>query len=510
MTSMRNLTDVIKEKPWLGWVIFFATILIVFLLGMLASSIMERRAEAVFAYTPQVEYSQFEPRNDVWGLNFPREYQSYLQTADTSLRTKYCGSAAIDMLERDSRLVVLWAGYAFSKEYEQSRGHYYAVQDIRNTLRTGSPIDGQKSPQPNTCWTCKSPDVPRLMNEKGISGFYEGTWETLGPEINNSIGCSDCHDAKTMNLRISRPGLIEAFERMGKDINKSSPQEMRSLVCAQCHVEYYFNKTREDAKGVAYLTFPWDNGFNVEAIEEYYDRNNFTDWTHALSKAPMLKGQHPDYELYLTGTHASRGVSCADCHMPYISEGGQKYTSHHVTSPLLNVSNSCQVCHRQETEQLVRDVYSRQDKIAQIRDTLEVLLVHAHIEAGKAWELGANEKQMQSILTDIRHAQWRWDFIAASHGASFHAPVEVGRIISTGICIAQDARIKLARLLADLGYNKPVPYPDITTKTKAQELIGLDMSTMNSEKQEFIRTIIPKWIEQAEEREKNYPSKTLN
>ncbi len=507
---MKNLTEVIKQKPWIGWVLFFATILVVFLLGMLASSILERRAEAVFAYTPQVKYSQFEPRNEVWGQNFPREYQSYLQTSDTSLRTKYCGSATIDMLENDPRLVVLWAGYAFSKEYDQSRGHYYAVNDIRNTLRTGSPMGDQKSPQPNTCWTCKSPDVPRLMNESGIAKFYEGSWETKGSDIINPIGCADCHDAKTMNLRISRPGLLEAFERMGKDITKSSHQEMRSLVCAQCHVEYYFNKNREDAKGISYLTFPWDNGFSVEAIEKYYDDIEFTDWTHALSKTPMLKGQHPDYEIYMTGTHASRGVSCADCHMPYISEGGQKFTSHHVTSPLLNVSNSCQVCHRQETDQLVRDVYDRQDKILQVRDTLEVLLVRAHTEAKKAWDLGANEKQMKPILMDIRHAQWRWDYIAASHGASVHAPVEVGRIISTGISIAQDARLKLARVLADLGYNKEIAYPDITTKAKAQEYIGLDLRTLNSEKQKFIETVIPQWIIQAEEREKTYPIETMN
>ena len=81
-----------------------------------------------------------------------------------------------------------------------------------------------------------------------------------------------------------------------------------------------------------------------------------SDWTHQLSKAPMLKAQHPGYEIYLTGTHASRGVSCADCHMPYISEGGQKFTSHHIVSPLKNVSNSCQVCHREETEHQVRCV----------------------------------------------------------------------------------------------------------------------------------------------------------
>lgn len=506
---MNSISEQVKKKPWLGWVLFLGTMVIVFILGLLASSVMERRAEAVFAYAKQVDHDQFEPRNEVWGQNFPREYQSYMKTANSDFKSKYNGSEMIDMLEVDPRLVVLWAGYGFSKDYNQGRGHYYAIEDIWKTLRTGAPIDGKKSPMPNTCWTCKSPDVPRLMKELGSAAdFYKGSWETKGHEIVNSIGCADCHDAETMNLRISRPALIEAFERTGKDINKASHQEMRSLVCAQCHVEYYFNKDK--VEGVPYLTFPWDKGMSVDSMEVYYDNMEFKDWTHKLSRAPMLKAQHPGYEVYLTGTHASRGVSCADCHMPYVSEGGQKYTNHHIGSPLENISNSCQVCHRQETERLLADVYSRQDAIIQNRDKLEELLVHAHVEAKFAWENGATEDQMQDILTDIRHAQWRWDYAAASHGGSFHSPVEIGRVISTGITTAQESRLKLARLLSDLGYNEPIPYPDIATKAKAQEFIGLDAETLQAEKDRFVKEVVPEWLEVAAQREQKYKVKTMN
>ena len=489
---MKTISEQIKQKPWLGWVLFIATAIIVFLLGVLASSIIERRTEAVFTYSPEVEYTQFEAKNELWGENFPREYESYLKTSDTTFKSKYNGSVTIDMLEVDPRLVVLWAGYGFSKDYDQARGHYYSIKDIWNTLRTGAPVDGEKSPMPNTCWTCKSPDVPRVMNEVGVAEFYKGTWETRGSEIVNPIGCGDCHDAKTMNLRISRPALIEAFERMGKDIAESTHQEMRSLVCAQCHVEYYFNKKK--VEGVPYLMYPWDNGLSVEEVEEYYDNMDFSDWTHSISKAPMLKAQHPGYEIYLTGTHASRGISCADCHMPYISEGGQKFTDHHIQSPLNNVSNSCQVCHREETDSLIKDVYSRQDKIIENRDKLEELIVRAHVEAKHAWDYGATEEQMKDILLGIRHAQWRWDYAAASHGASFHSPVETGRIISTGIVIIQEARLKLARLLASLGHNEEIPYPDISTKEKAQVYIGLDMPMLISAKEKFLEIVVPEWL----------------
>lgn len=508
---MATISEQVKKKPWLGWLLFLGTMAIVFILGILASSIMERRAEAVFAYAKQVDHGQFEPRNEIWGKNFPRQYQSYMKTQKSDYESKYNGSAMIDMLEVDPRLVVLWAGYGFAKDYNQGRGHYYAVSDLHNSLRTGAPADGKSSPMPNTCWTCKSPDVPRLMNELGSAAeFYKGKWDTKGHEVVNAIGCADCHDSETMNLKITRPALIEAFERMGKDINQASHQEMRSLVCAQCHVEYYFKKDIPGKEGVPYLTFPWDNGLSAEAMEEYYDNANFKDWTHALSKAPMLKAQHPGWEVYLTGTHASRGVSCADCHMPYVSEGGQKYTNHHITSPLENPANSCQVCHRQETGRLVQDVLSRQDAIIENRDKLEELIVHAHVEAKFAWDKGATENQMEDILMDIRHAQWRWDYAAASHGGSFHAPVETARVIGTGITIAQEARLKLARLLADLGHNEPIPYPDISTKAKAQAYIGLDVETMQKEKDRFVKEVVPEWLNKAEARQKEYPVKTMN
>lgn len=502
---MKPIHEILKEKPWLGWIIFATTVVAVFLFGLLASSIVERRAEAIFAYTPQITYSQFEPRNEKWGEFFPREYDTYMKTAETDFRSKHNGSVMVDMLEESPRMVVLWAGYPFSKDYKQGRGHYYAVEDVWNSLRPGAPSEGVPSPLPNTCWTCKSPDVPRLMNEVGVAEFYRGTWDTKGSEIINPIGCADCHDSKTMNLQITRPALVEAFQSMGKDITKATHQEMRSLVCAQCHVEYYFNK--KVVEGVNYLTFPWKNGTSIEEMEAYYDAIEFSDWTHSLSRAPMLKAQHPDYEVYLTGTHASRGVSCADCHMPFISEGGLKFTDHHIQSPLNNVSSSCQVCHREETERLVQDVYSRQDKILENREILEKLLVRSHVEAKTAWDKGATESQMKDILNDIRKSQWRWDFAAAGHGNSFHSPVEMGRVISGGIAYAQEARVKLARLLATLGYNEEVAYPEISTKAEAQKYIGLDMNKLNADKKIFLEEVLPEWIKAGKERESSYDKK---
>lgn len=495
---MAPLKEIIKNKPWLGWVMFGVTMLIVFMLGLLVNSVMERRTEALFVNKVLSPVGEFESRNEVWGENYPREFQTYYETADTTFVSKYGGGKMRDMLHEDPRMVVLWAGYGFAKDYNQGRGHFYALEDIYNTLRTGAPKGPQDGPQPSSCWVCKSPDVPRMMDKLGIDEFYKQTWAALGPEIVNPIGCADCHDSKTMNLKITRPALIEAFKEQGKDITKATQNEMRSLVCAQCHVEYYFDK--KSVEGATKVKFPWKNGMKAEDMEKYYDDIEFSDFTHALSKAPIIKAQHPDYEIHQMGIHGQRGVSCADCHMPYKSEGGQKFTDHKIQSPLNNVANSCQVCHREEEKTLIANVNERQEKIHQIRIELEDQLVKAHLEAKLAWDKGATDVQMKNILKLIRQAQWRWDFAAASHGGSFHAPLETARIITNGLNKAAEARIGLSKVLAALGQTGPIQYPDISTKEKAQQFIGLDMSKERADKTEFKKTVLPKWLEEAKKK----------
>lgn len=485
---MKPVSEITKRKPWVAWLIFLGTVVIVFILGLLASSIIERRSESKVYFQMVSEIPEWEPRNEVWGRNFPREYESYESTLDTSFLSKYGGSGTRDYLEEHPEMVVMWAGYAFSREYKQARGHYYAINDIRQTLRTDVP-------QPATCWTCKSPDVPRLMNQMGVENFYKGKWTDLGSEVVNNIGCQDCHDPKTMNLRITRPALIEAYQRMGKDINKATHQEMRSLVCAQCHVEYYFKGENK------YLTFPWDNGFTVEAMEAYYDSVKHVDFVHALSKAPMLKGQHPDFEQYTTGVHFDRGVACADCHMPYKRDGGMKYTDHKIQSPLANISGSCVVCHREGEEKLMENVVSRQNKIYELRRIAEKNIARLHIEAKTAWDNGATEQEMEPVLTLIRHAQWRWDYVAAGNSMGFHTPAEALRILGTSIQKAQEGRLLLNSILISHGVKTPIQMPDLSNREKAQAFIGLDMPALHKSKNEFINTVLPEWTKKAVERE---------
>lgn len=447
-----------KRLPvWVGPAIFLLTTLVVVLLGVLAFSIMERRWETqrpAIAVTP---IAKWEPDNAVWGQNYPREYESYLRTRDDTTRTLFGGSFPRDYLEEDPNQVVLFAGYPFSKEYLQARGHYYSVTDVTKTKRV-------TSKNVSSCWTCKSTDVPKFMAEMGVAEFYATPFSNFIGKITHPIGCQDCHDPATMNLRITRPALREAFTAMGRDIDQATHQEMRSLVCAQCHVEYYF-------KGGSYVTLPWAKGFGVEQIIQYYDELGFSDWVHPISGTPMIKSQHPDFELYSSGIHAYRNVSCADCHMPYRTEGGLKFTDHHVQSPLLNIANSCGVCHRWGEDEIRKRVEAIQTKVQTAKHNAENVLVRAHLDIAAAKQAGVPDAELEAARKLVRHAQFRWDFVSSHNGVGFHSPQECMRILGDSARQAQEARLLATRLLAARGISKEPAYPDMSVREKAVETI---------------------------------------
>ena len=482
---------------------------VVFLLGLLVSSLMERRAEvaSVFNNKGTELTDAIIAQNEKFKADYPRAYETRAQPRDTSLETKYNSSQQLDVLEARPEMVVLWAGYAFSRHYNTPRGHKHCLDDLRKILRTGNPgIDGDADMQPATCWTCKGPDVPRMMRELSDSksvidpgNYYAMKWSELGAEMVNTVGCSDCHDARTMDLRPARPALYEAWARAGRDVRKASHQEMRSLVCAQCHTEYYFIKP-DDPKNPGkanYLMFPQDKGMTCEAAEEYYDSIGFYDYIHPLSKTPILKAQHPGYEIALQGIHAQRGVSCADCHMPYKSEGGVKFSDHHIMSPLANIDRTCQTCHRQDAEVLRQNVYDRQAKCTEVRNRAEQELARAHFEAKFLIDKGATDAEMKPIQDLLRKSQWRWDYAIASHGATFHAPQEVTRLLSHSVDYAQQARLLIAKVAAKHGHTGDIPVPDYSSKAKAQAAIGLDMAKLKDKKKRFLDTVVPKWIDEA-------------
>ncbi|TCN79985.1 respiratory nitrite reductase (cytochrome; ammonia-forming) precursor [Vibrio crassostreae] len=449
-----------------------------------------------FAASEQKEIG--DPRNDQFEQNHPDQYHSWRQTSESEVIE--------DALKEDPNMVIMWAGYGFAKDYNKARGHFYAIDDVRQTLRTGGPTDENSGPMPMACWSCKSPDVARVIEERGEDGYFEGKWARLGNEIVNPIGCADCHDTQSEGfkngepaLKVTRPYVERAFDAIGKKFEDQGRLDQQASVCAQCHVEYYFTGPTKGVK------FPWDKGTRVEQMEEYYDGIGFKDWTHKVSKAPMLKAQHPGYETWREGIHGKNKVACVDCHMPKVTkEDGTVYTDHKVGNPFDRFEDTCANCHTQSKETMRNIVSSRKAQVLNMKLTAEKQIVAAHFEAGAAWEAGATEQEMEPILLDIRHAQWRWDYAIASHGVHMHAPEIALEVLGTAVDRAADARTKIVRLLAKKGITDPIEIPDISTKEAAQKALGMDMDKMNAEKQHFLDTVVPKWEEQAEKREASY------
>jgi nitrite reductase (cytochrome c-552) len=229
----------------------------------------------------------------------------------------------------------------------------------------------------------------------------------------------------------------------GIDVTQATRQEMRTYVCAQCHVEYYFAGDKKE------LTFPWDNGLNIDDIDAYYQEVGFTDWTHAETGGRMLKAQHPETELFSTGLHAASGVSCADCHMPYVREGSVKVSDHWLRSPLINISGSCQTCHNFSEAELEGRIATIQNRTAELLRQSEDALVAAIDAIVAVKNAGATEEELAEIYALHRRAQLRWDFISSENSTGFHSPQESARVLADSIDLARQAQIAAQVLLGE-------------------------------------------------------------
>jgi nitrite reductase (cytochrome c-552) len=372
---------------------------------------------------------RFEPDSSKWGLNFPNQYSTLLLTETNEIRTTYGGSEPFSRIEWDPRIVRLFAGYPFSEDYNEERGHRMALVDVRETLRIG-----EKTPA--TCYSCKSANNPALWDEMGMAKYDAMSFAEMTPRITEPIGCANCHETGTMRLIVTNPALDEALKAQDRDWRTFTRQEMRTVVCANCHVEYYF---KGDGK---YLTFPWTNGTTIEEIEEYYLEAGFNDWTHQISQAPVLKMQHPEYELYTAGsTHFNAGVSCADCHMPYVRDGAVKFSSHDTHSPLFKPAEACGACHT-DVEFVANRVKLIQDRVwATMTITEEALIAAIETIAEVGQQAGADAAAIDEARRLQRAAQMRWDFISAENSMGFHNPDEALRILAAATDLARQAQL---------------------------------------------------------------------
>ena len=461
--------------------------LLVFLVAGLLTSIFQRKQEAKNPYVRLVEVSEETTDPAAWGVNWAREYDDYKRTADAT-RTRFGGSEALpaEKAKAFPWLTRMFAGYAFAIDYRDRRGHAYMLQDQEETKRV------TERPQPGSCLQCHTSVIP-TYRRLGGGDVFKG-FEALGAlpyaqahaevvktgssnpvaggteakfqhaDGAHPVSCVDCHDPRSMELRVTRPGFIRGIQALAagstlvphlesigrwRGGNRSAPydpnvdasrQEMRSFDCGQCHVEYYCGPKTP-------LFYPWNNGLRVEQIESYYDQYKFPDghvfydWTHGETGANLLKAQHPEFETWSQGIHARSGVACADCHMPYKREGAMKVSDHWVRSPLVNVSRACQTCHPYaETEMLAR-VEAIQERTHTLMNRAAAALVDLLDAVAAAKKAGATDAQLQDVFALQRKAQWRLDFVAAENSMGFHAPQETARVLAEAIDYARQGQL---------------------------------------------------------------------
>lgn len=412
-------------------------------------NIMEHKQEARNPFFRVVELDDDTEDPAVWGKNFPFQYDTYKRTVDM-VRTKFGGSEALprtpterdprslvttSKIEEDPRLKKMWLGYAFAVDFREERGHAYMLDDQTFTERQVA------AKQPGTCMNCHASTyvtMKKLGNGDLVRGFEainQMPYFDARKHVKHPVACIDCHDSKTMALRVTRPAFMEGIRAYKAsqgvadyDVNTmATRQEMRTYVCGQCHVEYYFKGAEKR------LTYPWHKGLKADEILAYYDEAGFKDWTHAETGSPNLKAQHPEFEMYNQGIHARSGVACADCHMPYTKVGAMKVSDHHVRSPLLNINKACQTCHRWSEEELKARAETIQTRHMEMRNLAMDALMSLIDDVKAAKEAGKSDEELAAARNFQRRATFLLDFAEAENSTGFHAPQEGARILAQSI-----------------------------------------------------------------------------
>ncbi|MEE8199600.1 MAG: ammonia-forming cytochrome c nitrite reductase subunit c552 [Candidatus Acidoferrales bacterium] len=422
-------------------------------------NILERKQEARNPFYRVVELTDETEDPAVWGKNFPQQYDGYRRTVD-QIRTRFGGSEAVprtptqadprsivaqSRLEEDPRLKIIWAGYAFAVDFREERGHAYMLEDQTYTQRQ---IIAQ---QPGTCLHCHA-SVYVAYKKLGDGDLFRGfekinqmSYAEARQLVKHPVACIDCHDPETLQVRVTRPAFLEGLRvwKAGQgvenyDVNTmATRQEMRTYVCAQCHVEYYFQGPERR------LVYPWARGLRADDILAYYEEIGFSDWTHAETGAAVLKAQHPEFEMWSQGIHARSGVACADCHMPYRRVGGLKITDHHVRSPVLNIQRACQTCHRWSEAELKARVETIQEKTFELRNLAMDALIELIRDLKAARAAGVGEAKLSAARAFQRRAQFLLDFVEAENSTGFHAPQEAARILAHSINYSRKGQMAL-------------------------------------------------------------------
>ena len=418
--------------------------------------------------TNRIRDNEFDPEK--WGEVFPLEYESWLKTRDPRPKGKSIykrgwdtDKIVWDKLSEYPFMALLFNGWGFGIEYNEPRGHHYMMIDQAE-------IDQSRTKAGGACLTCKTPYIGKLLKEQGKVLFRMPYMEAVGliPKDHQDLGasCIDCHDNKTMGLKVSRWTVHEGFRELEK--TEFTRQEMRTAVCAQCHVTYVIPK--DEKMQSTNVFFPWKGSswgnITIENIIKVLKSNPANlEWTQRVTGFKMGFIRHPEFELYSNGSvHYKAGLACADCHMPYRRVGSFKISDHNLMSPLKDDLYACGNCHPQSNERL-------RERIKAIQDRTVSLLMRAGYQSAitaKLFELANAHRARGGVINNALYdrakdyyeeAFYRGLFVGAENSTGFHNPSETGRILGDAIAFSSRAEALLRQALTGAGVAVPENIP---------------------------------------------------
>ncbi|MCW3489878.1 ammonia-forming cytochrome c nitrite reductase subunit c552 [Dethiobacter alkaliphilus] len=320
----------------------------------------------------------------------------------------------------------LLAGHPFAEDYREPRSHINMLTDFVETSRPRSAL----------CMFCKSSDV--YWQWQDTISYESNTGELLDQGIIvNPITCVQCHNPHTTELRMVQPALTEALERMPDD-HPGQEDPLQTQVCGQCHVNYNFNPAAQSVE------FPFVKVAEMPdyiASTDIWRETGTGGWEHPDAGSMLYKVQHPETELYWDSIHHNLGVSCADCHMPQITENGQTFTQHWLTSPLNHLEPSCLGCHNESVEELEARVREVQETAYSLNQTVMSTMDGALDSLAAAGEAaGVNEDTLAEARENYFQAHLFWEWFAAENSVGFHNSAEAQETLERALAYAEDAR----------------------------------------------------------------------
>ncbi len=424
-----------------------------------------RRAEPVrIGEIAEMEYDSAQ-----WGKVYPLHYDLHRRTAEPAPSGKSVykrgwdsDEKVYDKLSQYPFLAVLYNGFGFGVEYNEPRGHEHMLRDVLE-------IDATRRSPGGVCLSCKTPYAQELVDRHGTDYFSLPFAQVLewipARDRQTGVGCLSCHDPKSMALRIlNRFTLGKALDVMQTDLTRLGPQDMRSLVCAQCHVTYVVKKD-EQMKSIAAF-FPWQRSkygrIRIEDIIAVIRSDPaYLEWKQAVTGFKLGFIRHPEFELFSNGsTHWSAGLACADCHMPFTRVGNYKISDHRIMSPLKNDFKACLQCHSQGQDWLKDRVRFIQDRAMSLyiragyaNAVCAKLFERLHRETGAG--LVPDEAMYALAREQYEQAFYRLVFFGAENSVAFHNPTEAMRILGDSALFAAKAEALLRQILAKAGVDLP-------------------------------------------------------